>query len=371
MEYPPYVGGIAVYVHNLASALEKDSVVLLAPVQKDSEEWDAQAGYKVIRKKMLFPKLIWPRWIRLYFQVRKIVKQEEIELIMIHHVLPVGYIGILIQKLRKIPFLLFSHGTDLAVGTKNGWKKKMVTWISKNSEQIIFNSHSLQDRYLKVLPQFENKSFVLYPCPEPDLLVSPPKEEIDILRAKYALEGKQVILSVSRLTDGKGFPHLVRIMPEILKQAPHLVWMIIGDGPKKEKLVSEIQANNLQNVTRFLGEIPHAELKKYYYLADLFVLLTHPDEGREEGLGLVFLEAAATGLPSVAGKSGGVEEAVLNGETGMVLNVHTETSLIVDAIVKLVVDKEYANKLGSQAQARIKADFNWEGQVRLLDKWIR
>lgn len=371
LEYPPTVGGIATYVHDLANALDPAQTIVLAPLHKDQKAWDAGVRYTIIRKKLLFPKWMWPRWLLLVHAVRQMVKTHGVELILVQHVLPVGYAAIRMQKKFGIPFLLFSHGTDLVAGTRTAWKKRMVTRVAKAAEQIIFNSESLKRRFLQTLPQFEAVSTVLYPCPDSEFFEPAPQEEIETLRRQYALQGKHVILSVSRLTDGKGFPHLIRMMPELLQRVPHLVWIIVGDGDKRDNIMHEIQKRNLQNVTRFIGEIPHAALKKFYYLADLFVLLTHPDEGREEGLGLVFLEAAAAGLPAVAGKSGGVEEAVLHAETGIVVDLFKGDQAIITAIADLFSHESYRKQLGLQAQTRIKSDFLWEHQMKRIERWIK
>jgi phosphatidylinositol alpha-1,6-mannosyltransferase len=370
LEFPPQIGGIATYVHNLASALDPNKTIVLAPPMKNSKEWDEAQKYKIVRKKLLFPKFIWPRWLRTCWHVRRIVKKEGIELIMVHHVLPVGYVGIINKKLRHIPFLLFTHGTDLIVGTRNWWKRKMVKAVSKGTEQIIFNSHSLQKRFLHILPDFQDKTTVVYPCPSQEYLAVPNAEIIGQLKSKYGLEGKKVLLSVSRLEEGKGFPHMVRILPEILKSVPNLVWVIVGSGVKEQEILERIQRENLQNIVRFVGDAPFGDLSKYYHLADAFLLLTHPDEGREEGLGLVFLEAAASGIPAIAGRSGGVEEAVLHGKTGLVVDVYRGDKELVKAIVELLNNKELALRLGKQAQERIKTEFQWEKQVEILSKWL-
>lgn len=368
LEFPPQVGGIATYVHQFASALPAEDIVVYAPKYKNSKEWDKKnAGYKIIRKKPYFPKLVWPRWLKMYLQIKKIVKQEKIEMIYLHHVLPVGYIGYLIKKFKKIPYIIFSHGTDILYATKSEWKKKMTKKICLEAEQIIFNSENLKHRLIKVLPEFENKTSVLYPCPTKDFYVAPNPKDIEKVIQQYALEGKKVILTVSRLDEGKGITHLVRMMPEILKKIPNLVWFIIGDGPKKNQMLKNIQKNNLQNIVRFIGEIPHEQLKKYYYTADLFVLLTHPDEGREEGLGLVFLEAAACGIPVVAGKSGGVPEAVLHTQTGIIVDIYKGDKNVINSIVELLKNEEYAKELGRNAQKRIQNNFQWEHQLSVLN----
>ncbi len=366
LEFPPQIGGIATYVRQFAEALAPENLILLAPRHQNSKEFDKNFKFTIIRRNLYFPRFLWPRWIRLCWQVFWLAKKEKIGIIYLHHVLPVGYIGLLIKKLLKIPYLVFSHGTDIEYALKRRWKRRMFKKVTALAEQVIFNSESLRRRCLEILPELEPKSLVLYPCPDSSFYQAPGAEEISRLKTLYALEGKKVILSVGRIGDGKGFTHLLRIFPEILKQVPNAVWLIIGDGSKRDWLLHEAQKKSLQSIMRYIGEIPHAQLKLYYYLADLFVLLTHPDEGREEGLGLVFLEAGACGLPVVAGKSGGVEEGVVNGETGLVVDIYKGDKTVVEAIVKLLQNSEYAKKLGQNARERMKSDFNWPEQIAKL-----
>lgn len=370
LEFPPDIGGIATYVHDLAEALDPHKTIVLAPPVAGTSAWDDAQPYTIIRKNLLWPKMFWPRWIRLLLIARRIAKKEQVELVIIHHVLPVGYIGLYLKRFLKIPYLLFSHGTDITLGIKSKWKLTNVARVAKGAEQIIFNSESLKHRFLEVLPQYEPTTVVLYPCPDPAYLISPPESVLEALRNTYALHGKKIILTVSRFVDGKGFPHLLRMMPSILEKEPHLVWMLIGDGPKKEYILGEVQKRNLQNIVRYVGEVSHEELKQFYYLADLFVLLTHPDEGREEGLGLVFLEAAAAGLPVVAGKSGGVEEAVLHTETGLVVDLYHGDPGVIETIVTLLQNKEYSATLGIHAKARIASEFVWSHQLMRLSSWL-
>ena len=98
-------------------------------------------------------------------------------------------------------------------------------------------------------------------------------EAIATLRNQLALQGKKVMITVANMEEGKGYPHLIRLLPDVVKKVPNLVWLIVGDGPKKKLLVDLIVKNDLQNVARFLGTIPQNELPKYMQLADLFVLL--------------------------------------------------------------------------------------------------
>jgi phosphatidyl-myo-inositol dimannoside synthase len=375
LEYPPQIGGIATYVHNLVSALDPQSSFLLAPREigdgytgEDIRDWDSSVAYSVTRERLL-SSIMWPRWLRLCRILSRIVRDRSIDLVMVHHALPVGYAALFVKRFRRVPYILFSHGTDIAEGGKSAWKRRMVRMVATGAEALVFNSQSLKRRFLEIYPQFESKSIVMYPCPERSFLERPPQEEINDIIHKYALEGKRVIMSMARIVPGKGFHKLVRMMPDILKKIPNLVWIIIGDGPAKQDILEMIQAENLQNVVRFAGKVPHTTVRKFYYLSDLFILLTHPYQGMEEGLGLVFLEAAATGTAVVAGKSGGVEEAVISDETGLVVDVDSDMQ-IDEEIIELLNDDVRRNKYAEQARARIISDFTWEKELQKLLNYL-
>lgn len=372
LEYPPIIGGIATYIDQFAGSLDPKQMLLLAPPHKQAKAFDDTRPFTIIRKKPYFPAFLWPRWLRLFFQARKLVKTYGIQMIHVHHILPVGYVAYLLKKLYGVQYIIFSHGTDVAVAAANKRKRKLALKVARAAEQVITNSKNLQERLHKAFPELANHSAVLYPCPDSDFFTAPPESTIQSLSEQLALEGKKVLLTVSRFDEGKGFPHLIRMMPEILRQEPNLIWLIIGDGTdaKRNEILSDIRKYNLQNIVRFIGKIPHKDLKQYYHLADIFVLLTHPDNGREEGLGLVFLEAATAGLPIVAGRSGGVEEAVLHGETGLVVDVKENPESIRDAIVRLLHDDAYATRLGKTGQDRIRTEFHWEEQLKAIQEWM-
>lgn len=369
LEFPPTVGGIATYVDQLASGLDPEKTVVWAPPQQQSETFDSTRNYKIIRKPLLFPSFIWPRWLLTCVRLWRICKKENIELIMIHHVLPVGYAAWFVKKVTKIPYIIFSHGTDIVAATRTRWKKRMVRVVGFDALQVIANSDSLMRRVLLPFPELADRTSVVYPCPEEGLYEPSVAQEMEELRDKLALQGKKVILSIARISEGKGFPHLVSVMSDVVKRNPNIVWIIIGDGHKREELLSEIQKNNLQNIVRYLGQVPHQELKLFYNVADIFCLLTHPDQGFEEGLGLVFLEAAAAGLPAIAGRSGGVEEAVVHMQTGIVVDTYHHQQAI-DAILTLTENEAFAKRLGQEGQHRVRANFNWKHQLERLNQWI-
>lgn len=364
MEYPPQVGGIASYVYNLAAHLcargTADDVVVYAPGAKGDKAFDGDKPWKTYRAKQL-SKFMWPTWLKMYFQVRKIIREKKIDKLYIHHALPAGYVGRWQKKFYKVSYTLFFHGTDVEMGTRTNWKRKRLAGVVADAERVIVNSRFLQKKLTERIP-VKAPVDVLYPPPADGFLTVVSPETLQTLRTKLALTGKKVILSVGRMVEGKGYPHLLHIFPSLLEQVPNAVWLIIGEGPKEPMLLQGIRKSGLQNAVRLLGVIPENLLPRYYQLADLFVLLTHPDEGREESWGMVFMEAAASGLPVVAGRSGGVAEAVADLASGLIVDVAQEQGAI-KAIVDLLKNPDYARQMGQQGRERVQKEFTWEKQI--------
>jgi phosphatidylinositol alpha-1,6-mannosyltransferase len=365
LEFPPQIGGIASYTYNLASHWPEDSeLIILAPKMKGDIEFDSQNKWKVYRRAPLF-RFFWPRWIKLLWQVWQISKKEKIGMIFVNHALPAGYVGLIIKKILKIPFVVFFHGTDLEKGTKNRWKKKMLEIVCRNADKIIINSVFLKSKFETKFEKIKKDIEIVYPCPGDHFFKEVPTEEIDQLKSKLAIEGKKVILTVARISEGKGYPHLMRLLPKILQKIPNVVWLIVGDGPKKEALLKMAQKDYLQNIVRFVGKIPYQDLPKYYQVADLFVLLTHVDEDNEEGWGTVFLEASSSGLPIVAGQVGGVEESVENLVSGLIVDVYYDNA-VVSAIVDLLNKSGYAKQMGEAGKERVAKEFIWGKQIEKI-----
>lgn len=363
LEYPPQVGGIASYIYNFMSHEPVDDFVVYAPKMRGDREFDVKNKWKVYRRKPYWP--LWPKWLRMYFQIRKIIKKEKIERLFIHQALPVGYIGRLVKKFNKIPYTIFLHGTDLEMATRHGWKRSNFKKVCQNAERIIVNSNFLQNKLAQKIENLTTPVQVLYPAPADEFFTKVSDETLKKLRAELALNGKKVMITVARMVEGKGYPHLARLLPELIREVPNLVWIIIGDGPKKPELLRTIQKNNLQNVVRFFGLVPREELPKYYQLSDLFVLLTHADESQEEAWGTVFLEAAASGLPVVAGRAGGVEEAVEDRTAGFVVDTR-QSGAVASVIVELLKNAEYAKQMGAAGRERTMREFTWEKQIQKI-----
>ncbi len=363
LEYPPQVGGISSFTFNLAAHLPAEETVVWAPEIAGGKEFDSNNGWRIYRGKPYFL-LIWPHWLRLLWQMARIVKKEKIERVFVHHVLPVGYAAYIMKKIKKIPYTVFFHGTDLELGAK--FKKNKLAKVCRFADEIIVNSRFMKDKLLERLPALASKEIkIVYPCPSDDFFREISSEEIKKIKSRLALDGKKTIIAVGRMTDGKGFAQLIAILPKILQKIPSAVCVLVGDGPKYNQLVAMVQKNNLHNAVRFLGRVKYENLPEYYRSADLFVLLSHKDKNSEEGWGTVFLEAAASGLPVVAGRVGGVEEAVENMITGMVVDAANE-EVVIKAITDLLSDPETARIMGTAGRERVLREFTWDKQIKAI-----
>lgn len=364
LEYPPDVGGIASYIYNFAAHLSVDSFIIVAPPAEGAKEFDAVQPWKTYRRAPYWL-FFWPHWFRLLLSVWRLVRQEQSENLSIHQVFPLGHIGYILKKLKIInSYTIFLHGTDLELATQKKSKRHKFIKICTAADRIVVNSHFLEEKLrtrVEGLPPVQ----VVYPCPAEHFLKSVLPTTITTLKTQLALQGKKVIITVGRMVEGKGYPHLARVLPAVLAEVPNLVWLIIGTGPKEQEVIAQIQKNYLQNVVRFLGKVAFDDLPKYFQAADLFVLLTHPDEGREEGFGTVFLEAAASGLPVVAGRAGGVEEAVEDRVTGLVVDINQDKA-IAAAIIALLKNSDYGRQMGQAGKERVAREFVWEKQIAKL-----
>ena len=142
----------------------------------------------------------------------------------------------------------------------------------------------------------------------------------------------------------------------------------MGDGPYRNKLEDLVTRHKLQDIVIFVGSVSDDDKAAYYSVADLFVMPNRelPD-GDVEGFGIVYLEANAYGKPVIAGKSGGVLDAVIDGETGILVNSNNVIE-IADAIIHLLENKRYGKRLGMQGKKRVEQEFVWDMIVPALQK---
>ncbi len=177
-----------------------------------------------------------------------------------------------------------------------------------------------------------------------------------------------MILSVSRLAQYKGHETVMRAVSLLGGRFP-VSYVIVGDGPGRQSLEGSAQRLGIQDHVHFAGKIPDHELPSFYAMADVFVLCTEErkHEASVEGFGVVFLEAAAAGLPVVATRAGGIPDAVADGETGFLVPPG-DAPAVAEAIGMIFRDDSLALRMGQAGRQRVLDRFNWENTAAVVSR---
>lgn len=359
IDFPPHVGGVANYYREVCNHLPSDKIAVLA--LKNGGELDFD--YNVYREKLLTDKPIWPKWLPAFWYLYKIIRKEKIKNVLIGHVLPLGTVAHFLSKIFKFDCYVFTHGLDILIAQKSKRKDILLKRILRCAKGVITNSEFTKKELLK-LGVLEDKITVVYPCPH---FKPPAQEEIkNELTEKYNLNDKKIILSVGRAVERKGFDMVIKSMEEVVKKDSSAVYLLAsGNGNYEEKLkdlaVNSVAKNNII----FIEKSSPEEIKALFDICDIFIMPSRQIGEDVEGFGIVYLEANLFGKPVIAGRSGGAVEAVIHNETGLVVNPKS-TEEISEAILRLLQNRDLAQKLGAQGKKRAENNFSWDKQVEKL-----
>lgn len=379
-DFPPTNGGIQTMLYNIAAELAcKTGVVVVAPEVESAAGFDRAQPFKIIRLK--FPKykpdgfwtsLMTPAYLRhrprtAYFntlrlamlpEIEKIIKAEQIINIQCGHICLMETADEAARDF-KLKYIVYTYGQEIEF-VLNSPRKNDVEYLSeyfRHCEKIITISEYTRALVARAFTPSEKILKVPLGVSE-DLMVPANGERI---RKDLNIEGKCVILTVGRLVRRKGHENVIRALPALIKKNDKVCYLIVGEGEycaELEKLAAEL---HITDYVHFAGNVPGNELPEYYAACDVFAMASNdePAKGLVEGFGLVYLEAAAQGKPVVGHRSGGVPDAILHGQTGLLVDLGDGNALV-DALTKLLSDKEYANRLGEQGKARVRNEMNWK-----------
>lgn len=368
MDFQPMHGGVAVYWGNLCRQLPSSDLVVLAPEYEKSLEFDAEQQYVLYRRNLLTSRTwMWPKWLPFLFATWRIVRKEKIKRIIVAQVLPGGTIAYIIKKLLGIPYIVSFHGLDITVGQQHPRHRHLLHRIIRHAESFIVNSEFTQHELEKV-PGVTGKSITLvYPCPN---VHTRGFERRVCNRATICSKvfGHRVLLTVGRLIERKGQDMVLRALPQVLQQCPDVLYVVVGRGADSCRLHTLVDSLGLQKSVLFYQDLLDEDLPCLYERSDVFVMPARQlSNGDVEGFGIVYLEANAFGKPVVAGRSGGVIEAVEDGQTGLVVDP-MDVDAIAAAIIKLLANPEQSRSLGEQGRKRVLERFTWQAQGKILAK---
>ncbi len=359
-DFPPRAGGIQSYVQSLAEQLPARDLVVYAPDWTGASEYDAAQSFTIYRHP---GPLILPAGD---------VRRRAVELVREHRVGAIWYgaaapLSLLSPALRAdgvVRTVASTHGHEVGWSMVPG-ARQLLRRIGRVNDVLTFVSHYARRRISAALG------------PDAALEYVPPGVCVDTfrpdpiarraIRDRYGIGDAPLLLTVARLVARKGHDTLIRALPAVLRQIPDLRLLIVGDGPDGARLRELARGLGLAQRVLFAGSVPWPELPGHYAAGDVFVMpcRTRGSGLDVEGLGMVFLEAAASGLPVVAGASGGAPETVQQGRTGLVVDGR-DIAAVADATSSLLVDRERAAQWGAHGRDWVTREWNWETSAQRL-----
>ncbi|MFD8966327.1 glycosyltransferase family 4 protein [Streptomyces sp. NPDC059568] len=365
-DFPPRPGGIQAFLHNMALRLDPERLVVYASTWKRGKEgaeatvaFDAEQPFTVVRDRttMLLPT---PRVTR---RAAGLLREHGCESVWFGAAAPLGLMAPALRKAGARRLVATTHGHEA------GWaqlpaSRQLLRRIGESTDTITYLGEYTRSRIAGALTPEAAARMVRLP-PGVDEKTFHPGSGGAAVRERLGLTDRPVVVCVSRLVPRKGQDTLILALPAILARVPDAVLLIVGGGPYEGELRKLADRTGVAGSVRFTGAVPWAELPAHFGAGDVFAMPCRTRRGGldVEGLGIVYLEASATGLPVVAGDSGGAPDAVLDGETGWVVRggppaVAAEESA--ERIVALLLDAELRGRMGERGREWVEERWRWD-----------
>ncbi|WP_030257259.1 MULTISPECIES: glycosyltransferase family 4 protein [Streptomyces] len=357
-DFPPRPGGIQAFVHNMAVRQPAGSIVVYASTWRDGSEvrrFDAEQPFPVIRDrtKVMVPT---PRVTR---RAAEILRAERCDSVWFGAAAPLGLMAPTLRRAGAGRLLGMTHGHEAAWAQLPG-SRQLLRRIGAGTDVLTYLGEYTRSRIAAAVGPQAAARMVQLP-PGVDETTFHPESGGAEVRRRLGLANRPVVVCVSRLVPRKGQDTLIEAMPQILADVPDTVLLIVGGGPYRAGLEKLADAKGVRDSVRFTGSVPWEELPAHYGAGDVFAMPCRTRRGGldVEGLGIVYLEASATGLPVVAGDSGGAPDAVLEGETGYVVPGGSAAAAA-ERIVRLLRDEELRRRLGEAGRRWVERSWRWD-----------
>jgi phosphatidylinositol alpha-1,6-mannosyltransferase len=353
-DFPPRAGGIQIFVHKLAVRLPKDELVVYASSWKGAREFDAEQPFEVVRDRtsVLLPT---PRVAR---RAADLARAHGCDTVWFGAAAPLGLLARGLKKNGIARAVALTHGHEVGWAALPG-ARQMLGRIGRHVDVSTYLSEYQRVRLAPLLRNLERLT------PGVDTDTFHPGVDGSEIRRKYGLSDRPVVVCVSRLVPRKGQDMLIRALPLVRKKVSDAALLIVSGGPDRDRLGK--LAKGQENDVVFTGSVPWTALPEHYAAGDVYAM---PCRTRRrgldvEGLGIVYLEASATGLPVVAGDSGGAPDAVIEGETGYVVDGR-DVAAIADRLVTLLQDRDLAARMGKAGRTWVERNWQWDTQADRL-----
>jgi phosphatidylinositol alpha-1,6-mannosyltransferase len=351
-DFPPRQGGIQTFVAALLARRPPGSVVVLASDAPGSAEYDKALPYPVVRRPtgMLLPTRGTTR------AAVELARRYGCDSACFGAAAP---LGLLAPALRDAGV---EHLVGITHGHETGWvalpgSRQLMQRIASGLDVVTYISDYTRDR---LAPALDGRTHLAQLSPGVDVDRFTADADGAAVRRRYGLGTAPVVVCVSRLVARKGQDVLVAGWPRVLDRFPDARLLLVGGGPAEATLRRAVAAGGLEDSVTFTGPVDGVDLPGHYAAGDVFAMPCRTRRGGldVEGLGMVFLEAAACGRPVVAGTSGGAPEAVREGVTGHVVDPRSAAA-VADTIAGLLADPGRARAMGAAGRAWVEERWSW------------
>jgi phosphatidylinositol alpha-1,6-mannosyltransferase len=351
-DFPPKIGGIQSLLWEWWRRLPPDRFVVLTSPYKGTEQFDAEQPFRVVRTRE--PVLLPHPWM--VQRVNSLAAEVGADLVVLDPALPLGAIG----PSLKLPYGVVLHGAEVTFPGRLPVSRQVLSHVLRNATHVIaaggYPAAEAERAAGVALP-----ITVVPPGVDTERFQPLSLEQRRAARAKFGLpEDAELVLGLSRLVPRKGFDITIRAVARLARTRPKLRLAIAGsgrDGARLERLARELQAP-----VTFLGRVANDDMPAVYGCADVFAMLCRSRWAglEQEGFGIVFAEAAACGVPQVAGDSGGAAEAVADGVTGIVVRDPDSAEEAARAIDAMFADPARRAAMGVAARSRAVDEFAYD-----------
>ncbi len=338
LEYPPFKGGVANYYGHLV------------------KHWPDKDGLEVLFHKN-------GHWLLALWRLRKALKKDPKAIVLIGHILPLGTVAYFQYLLKPYNFNIFIHGMDFSFAKKRFRKRYLMFLIFKKAKKIICANSYVAQLIKDWKPELASKIIIVNPGID-ESSVNRLENSTLSLQDKYQTKDKVALLSLGRLVKRKGVDMVIRAIASLDEETKSKIcYLVVGAG-EADYYLKDLASQEKVKVI-FTGEVSDLDKWSFLDLCDIFVMPARDVNGDFEGFGIVYLEANLYEKPVIAGRSGGVGDAVLNHETGLLVD---PLSIIdIAAAIKLLVNNPSERvSLGKFGRERALRDFSWINQIKKL-----
>lgn len=268
-----------------------------------------------------------------------------------------GYLGLWLKRWLRLPVLIYAHGNEILEAMQSEWD--IPRRALRSADRVLANSRFTKELVHKAGVDPDRIDVVHPGCDSERFRPREPEPELR-RRLLGGRDHERVVLTIGNLVARKGHDMVIRALPRLRRTIPDVTYLIVGDGPYRPDLERLAAAAGVADRVVFAGRVPEEDLPRVYALGDVFIMPSREqaDLCDVEGFGLVFLEAGACARPVVGGRSGGIPDAIVEGQTGFLVDPHDPEAIAV-TLARVLGDRGLAQRLGQQGRERAVGEFAW------------